>query len=207
MKKGVRILISSMLAVSLAAPAWLSAAELPVGGEGETITLMVELRRPTSLEEMRGAREVRKLSNRAPREYIANGEVRLTSDLRNWRAIEVAVSEVVALKEKLAQNPAVLSVREEYTYEAAVMPNDPRFGEQIGLHIDAWPLDINAPEAWERTTGSGNTVVAIVDGGVDADHEDLRDKIVPGQDFVQEGCTASDHGTHVAGIAAASGNN
>lgn len=197
----------------------------------ETITLMVELRRPTSLEELHGARAVRKLSNRAPREYVAYGEMKRARDLRNWRAVKVAAIEAEALKAELVNNPAVVSVREELIYEAAALPNDPRFSEQIGLHSETWPLDINAPEAWDTTTGSSSTVIAVVDGGVDIAHEDLRDKIwvnsdevagngvdddgngfiddVHGWDFVarRDAQIGIDHATHVAGIAAASSNN
>lgn len=197
----------------------------------ETVTLMVELKDPTSLELRRAVREIRKISDKAPRMYVADGDVRRAQDLRRWRVVEVVASEAEAIKSELMQNPAVASVREEHIYEAAVVPNDPRFSEQIGLHTDTWPLDINALEAWERTTGSLSTVIAIVDGGVDILHEDLKDKIwvnsdevagngvdddgngfvddVHGWDFVarRDAQLGIDHGTHVAGIAAASSNN
>lgn len=58
------------------------------------------------------------------------------------------------------------------------MPNDPEFPQQFSLHnvgqnggiVDA---DIDAPEAWEVTTGSMETVVAVMDTGVDYTHADL----------------------------------
>lgn len=196
----------------------------PVGLQAESLQpatgvvhLMVELKNPESLELRRAVREVRRISDRAPRSYMTKEGMRRASDLRNWRVIEVEVSEAEVLKAELAQNPAVVSVYEEQIYEAALLPNDPRFNEQIGLNTGAWPLDINAPEAWERTTGSSNTVIAIIDGGVDLTHEDLRDKLwthpsqgdVHGWDFVLDAPAriGIDHGTHVAGIAAAAGNN
>src|SRR5262249_9644999 len=60
----------------------------------------------------------------------------------------------------------------------AVVPNDPSFGTQYGLNntgqshgkVDA---DIDAPEAWNVTTGSLKTIVGIVDTGVDYRHVDL----------------------------------
>lgn len=57
-------------------------------------------------------------------------------------------------------------------------PNDPRFGELWGLHnvgqaggtVDA---DIDALGAWDITTGSSEVVVAVIDTGVDYNHQDL----------------------------------
>jgi subtilisin family serine protease len=86
-------------------------------------------------------------------------------------------------------------------------PNDPLLGRQWGL------TQIKAAGAWSRGALGAGTTIAIVDTGVDLNHPDLRDKLLPGVDMVSdETCTpgAQDlngHGTHVAGIAAASTNN
>jgi subtilisin family serine protease len=97
---------------------------------------------------------------------------------------------------------------------AAQTPDDPFFDKQWGLQ------QINAPEAWGTSDGTGTTI-AIVDSGVDLDHPDLAEKIVGGATFIEcadkpDGCGNGDwasggeaagepdpHGTHVAGIAAA----
>lgn len=163
--------------------------------QGENIRLMVEMKRPAADG----------ISDRAPREYRVSGARRRAADLRRWQVIEVPAHDIQQVKD----DPAVASVHEEQLYHTAAIPNDPRFIEQIGLNNEVWPLDINAPEAWEKTTGSSSTVIAVIDGGVDLTHEDLRDKIVPGWDFVVNAPAgiAIDHATHVAGIAAASSNN
>lgn len=72
--------------------------------------------------------------------------------------------------------------------------------------------DINLYEAWKVETGKPNVVVAIVDGGVDLEHEDLRESIYwenKGWNFVQDNDTILpvEHGTHVAGTVAARNNN
>ena len=68
---------------------------------------------------------------------------------------------------------------------------------------------IHAEGAWSAGTGKGVTV-AIVDSGVDPNHEDLRANIVQGWDFVDKDGDPRDeegHGTHVAGIVAAVAHN
>jgi subtilisin family serine protease len=86
-------------------------------------------------------------------------------------------------------------------------PNDPLLDRQWGLS------QIKAARAWNRGALGAGTTIAIVDTGVDLNHPDLKDKLLPGVDMVtDETCTpgAQDlngHGTHVAGIAAASTNN
>src|SRR3954452_12871874 len=78
------------------------------------------------------------------------------------------------------------------------------------LRAQQWCLDmINADAAHSTSTGSG-TVVAVIDTGVLASHEDLAGQLVAGHDFIQDDGTPQDengHGTHVTGIVAAAANN
>ncbi len=103
---------------------------------------------------------------------------------------------------------------------------------QSGGTADA---DVDAPEAWNTTTGDTGTVVAVIDQGVDINHPDLKNNIwtnsgetagngvdddrndyvddVNGWDFYRNDSSVYDsgdgdkHGTHVAGTIAAEGNN
>lgn len=64
--------------------------------------------------------------------------------------------------------------------------------------------------AWKRTMGSQEIIVAIIDDGIDRNHEDLKGKIYKGYDTVRERkniLPVGQHGTHVAGIIASSANN
>lgn len=82
-------------------------------------------------------------------------------------------------------------------------PDDPKYPS-------AWHLPkIGAPTAWDGSQGAGITI-AIIDTGVDPTHPDLQAHLVPGWNFYDNNSDASDvygHGTAVAGIAAAVGNN
>jgi subtilisin family serine protease len=74
-----------------------------------------------------------------------------------------------------------------------------------------WHLErIGADKAWSVSTGSPGVIIAVVDTGVDASHPDLAGRVLAGFDFVSGDGDASDdhgHGTQVAGIAAAAGDN
>ena len=79
------------------------------------------------------------------------------------------------------------------------------------LRSQQWGLDmIQADAAHATSTGSG-AVVAVIDTGVMASHEDLAGRLLPdGHDYIQDDGTPQDengHGTHVTGIIAAAANN
>ena len=72
---------------------------------------------------------------------------------------------------------AALYVEPNYILTTTAIPNDPSFDSQWGLHntgqsIGIVDADTDAPEAWDITTGN-NTVIAVIDTGVDYNHPDL----------------------------------
>lgn len=96
-----------------------------------------------------------------------------------------------------------------YPLEGTTRPDDPLLRAQ--WHIDR----VNAPRAWNATTGNGSITCAFVDTGVDVNHPDLASLLVPGFNAVSNtpqvsGGLVTDvngHGTGVAGAAVAMGNN
>lgn len=99
-----------------------------------------------------------------------------------------------------------------------VIPNDALFNNQwhlnnTGQGIGISDADIDASEAWDYTLGSANIRIAIIDDAVDTNHEDLQPNLVQQIDVIDDDENANPsnsserHGTAVAGVAVARGNN
>jgi subtilisin family serine protease len=125
----------------------------------------------------------------------------------------------------------VTSIEPDRVYYTQALPDDTNFGSLWGLD-NSQDTDINAPQAWDITTGSNSTVIGVIDSGVQWQHPDLIDNIyvnpneiegngidddnngfvddVRGWDFLSNDNDPTDlmgHGTHVAGTIGARGNN
>ena len=125
----------------------------------------------------------------------------------------------------LGERADVVTATPNRIYYALKTPDDEFYVRQ--WHYPA----INLPQAWDLTTGSAATVVAVVDTGIlgevadpAATHPDFVGRLLPGYDFISDADTAGDgdgrdadpydlgtfqsngtHGSHVAGIIAANG--
>ncbi|HEX6161865.1 MAG TPA: S8 family serine peptidase [Vicinamibacterales bacterium] len=145
-----------------------------------------------------------------------------------------------AMLEALRANPDVDYAEPNYIIRLAAVPGDPSFGNLWGLFNSGQTIagvagtagaDINAPAAWNFTTGSRSNVIGVVDTGIDYHHPDLAANIwtAPrafavvvsglvincaagsrGFNAINNTCNPMDdhaHGTHVAGTIGAVGNN
>ena len=119
---------------------------------------------------------------------------------------------------EIAECDSVIAVEPNYTRTALgaessvaeINDSDPY------IHAQAWLESMNAVSAWAElksapgVAAEGNPIiVAVVDSGVDVDHPDLEENLLPGYDFVDKDNSPNDengHGTHVAGIIAAVNN-
>ena len=147
------------------------------------------------------------------------------------------VNEAV-VQDWLESNPSVAYFEPNLLLSSiAQIPNDASFSSLWGMHNTGQTggtadADIDAPEAWEISTGSDQIVVAVIDTGVDYTHPDLVANMwanpgeiagngidddgngfvddIHGYDFVNNDGNPMDdhsHGTHVAGTIAGAGNN
>jgi len=113
----------------------------------------------------------------------------------------MSVEKAIAYYKRLS---GVEYVEPNYIRKAFYVPNDPRYNEQYTMPR------LKMPQAWDMHFGASATKIAIIDTGVDYNHPDLKGKTILGRDFAANDNDPMDedgHGTHVAGIAAASTNN
>lgn len=101
----------------------------------------------------------------------------------------------------------IYSVEPNYLEQASATPNDYSPANQYGVAM------MNLDEAWDLTTGSRTVTVGIIDSGIDGDHPDLQENINTDLSrnfspyFTDPLDDISGHGTFVAGIIGAVGNN
>lgn len=130
-------------------------------------------------------------------------------ELQNYFVLSFSPTQTIQQALFEYQNlPEVVMAEPDYLYYVQKQPNDPLYPQMW-----AWPK-ISAPTAWETTTGSTAITAAIIDTGIDSNHEDLADgRVIKGRNYVGCGLPADDpadqygHGTHVAGTVGAVTNN
>ncbi len=213
------ILLALALALGILAPRVADAAPSMVSGE-----VLIRFKQGASDPDVRaimadlGATRVKRFAR------IQTEEQRITR-----RSVADAVS-------RYRNDPAVEFIEPNWIVHADLVPNDPLFPQQWSLSNSGQTggtpgADVAAVPAWDVTTGSPDVVIAIIDTGVDTTHPDLAGNIwtnpgeipgngvdddgnglvddVHGYDFLNLDADPTDdngHGTHVAGIAAARGN-
>ena len=173
--------------------------------------------------------------------YVIEQTVVKRLNIYKVRILNEHLTAQMAVKE-LRNNPWVEKVQLDHKVTPRqTFPDDNQFSVQWDKHNTGQSggtpdADIDAPEAWDITTGGVNAlgdtiVVAVIDGGMMLNHTDLAQNIwinhneIPGNNidddnngyvddingwdaYSSDGSVPSDgHGTHVAGIIGADGNN
>src|SRR5437762_5441189 len=156
--------------------------------------------------------------------------------MSNVYLITVPKDQVTNAVHTLRTRPGVKYAEPDYSQTVAATPNDPSFPIQWGYHNTGQTVngtagtagaDERATPAWDVTTGNSSIVIAETDTGVDYNHPDLAPNIwnnpggiggcaagTHGYNTLTGTCNPMDddavyggHGTHVAGIMGAAGNN
>lgn len=139
--------------------------------------------------------------------------------------------------EAYKSNPNIEHAQPNYIYYANALPNDTSLSQLWGLKNTAQTIsnstyttnnpgtsgyDIDAESAWDQITDCRSAVVAVLDTGINYTHQDLTANMWDGSgagypnhgyDFIDSDNdpmptgAKEDHGTHVAGIIGAAGNN
>ncbi|WP_231507841.1 S8 family serine peptidase [Bacillus sp. UNC41MFS5] len=107
---------------------------------------------------------------------------------------------LTTIAKQLLMSKQVALVEPNYKYKKAYLPKEPSYSRQ-------WYLTkLQLPKAWDKTKGSSKITVAVIDGGVQKDHPDLKGKIVSPYNAVNGSSSyyPDEHATHVAGIIAGS---
>jgi subtilisin family serine protease len=174
-------------------------AQEQADGEQQVVVLF----RPDSTPEQRAAA----LARSAP-------GARATVSQANSRLVQLRApaGQAWAQAARLRAEPAVRAAAVDQRVQAAAVPTEYSPTDQPNMAV------IDAPAAWMEGRTGRDVTIAVIDSGLDTDHPEFSGRIVAPAIFLKvfgSGCggttpTVRDdngHGTHVAGIAAAGGNN
>lgn len=204
--------------------------------------VLVKFKQGTTLADMKSI--AAKFNDRVEDNYENIGGLTAIDDLddanvediiRDYQSLGDKIEYVQKNFEIRLDQPVTSSVASREPSDVAGAPNDPLFSEQWALNNTGQKggtanAHVDALKAWATTKGSADVVVAVLDTGVDYNHEDLRANMwtrpnnIPQYVDAQLGtfddshgydANANDgdplddngHGTHVAGIIGADGNN
>lgn len=161
-------------------------------------------------------------------------EIEKENNLFNISSVDRAEGKIV--KYQISEDQELDKIIEEYNKKEEVVWAEPNYiyyptaipNDQFYNNYQWGMININMEASWDLTTGNDNVIVAAIDTGVIPDHPDLKDNLLQGADFIggvntypieSYRKTDSDptdetpyekggsHGTHVAGIIGAVGNN
>lgn len=210
-----------------------AAAPAPSAGSGQRADLIVGFKRHVATTTQAGV--VNALGAQTEERF---GSIRA-------RVVSVPASQLGRIRAALERDPRVRYAEPNVRYHTDASPDDPSFPQLWGLDNTGQAVqgvsgtadaDIDAPEAWEHSTGSAGVTLGVIDTGIDYNHPDLAANIWinPGEncagcrndgidndgngyvddwhgwDFLNNDNDPFDdngHGTHVAGTIGAVGGN
>jgi serine protease len=176
--------IALLLSLLVSGPASAQPEEAP----GSTARLIIKFR-PGTAPTADERRQAQAYSDRVRR--LADRSVMLVRTSRDLGSNMVGVTLAAplagsALDDKLAtlrDDPEVEFAEIDHRRYARALPNDPRYATQWyqqGVEASA----TNFEAAWDTTSGSSDTIIAVLDTGIRFEHPDLSGRVLPGYDFV-----------------------
>lgn len=151
------------------------------------------------------------------------GDVKIEKDFPELSLVSISTNKSLQNLKSRSFESEIEYIEPVYEVNAEIKPNDPMMSGRKGLELES---------AWEMTTGNANVIIGVSDTGVNVDHEDLKENIwtnkkeIPGNgidddrngfvddingwNFYSNTAQSKDdhnHGSHVAGLVAAMGNN
>ena len=91
--------------------------------------------------------------------------------------------------QEIAAVPGVAGVAPDVRVQADLTPNDPLYAANQSDLFGTWGID--APAAWDVTTGSASVTVAVIDTGITS-HSEFSGRVLAGYDFISDARIAND---------------
>jgi thermitase len=185
--------------------------------------------------------KLRSSSNLSIQRFSANHDVSLSQKIDSQGLIKIKIDPDKTVEQSIAEmndDPAVEYAQPNYLYKLNATPNDPRYGQLWGLRNTAQTIataggpdspsstgnpgtagnDMNLTSAWDHITNCNSVIVAVIDSGVNYNHEDLAANMWDGSptypnhgynfyDGNDDPMDLNGHGTHVSATIGAVGNN
>jgi len=169
------------------------------GAQQESAGILYQLRADASAPQQQALQRLLAQFDIVDVQELVDGRVTLASVGRP------GIVPIAQIAQALIATGAVSFAEVDELLEPAALPSDTLLYRQWYHRV------MNSPVAWDIATGSPDVMVAVCDGGIELTHPDLAANIV-GEgfnlvDYTEDGSHITSHGTKVAGMLGAVGNN
>ena len=144
-------------------------AQLDIGEDYAPQQILVQFERTSSLQEREA---LRKSFQAQELQYFESLDIALWQVPESLTIQGTPLKSIPDMVRHLHHHPIIATAEPNYRYQLLdTTPNDTHYDDLWGMEM------INAPAAWDISTGSHNVTVALLDTGIDFTHPDLVDNI------------------------------